>query len=359
MTNPAVAFEAPNVAETAQFLRRFAGMMSNGNNAAYLLNAAVLLETLAGRIIASSDEEQLWRYKYETLTEHSDHLEAECEALKRDIEVHLDLANSLLGERDTLATALGARDAKVSELNEAIKDGRAQLAAKSQAHEQAFAGFDREREALKAVVAARDEELARLRATFEGESKQFAKRLTTQEAKIAELQLDFGREREELRAQLASREGQIDMLRGEADRDREWSKARIDTLESKRAELRTALERLSALQPAAGHADGAGQPVSNGALDAATNASSHPGGSDTAEGTSVVPTATLRHARAQFEYLARESIRRGDVATQVMCELGAYTLELALKGGEKADHSPAGEIALSILEPGPAGPDTP
>src|SRR3954471_21451664 len=113
MTQPGTVLEAPDVAETAQFLRRFAGMMSNGNNAAYLLNAAVLLETLAARVVASSDEEQLWRYKYETLTEHSDVLESECEALKRDIEAHIDLANSLVGERDNLAAALRGRDAEL------------------------------------------------------------------------------------------------------------------------------------------------------------------------------------------------------------------------------------------------------
>ena len=128
-------------------------------------------------------------------------------------------------------------------------------------------------------------------------------------------------------------------------------KARIATLEAQRVELRSALDRLGNLPiPAAD--DGAGRAASNAALEAGTQASSHPG-TDPAnqEGSAVVPTATLRHARAQFEYLARECVRRGDVATQVMCELGAYTLELALKEGDSADQSPAGKIALSILEP--------
>ena len=65
----------------------------------------------------------------------------------------------------------------------------------------------------------------------------------------------------------------------------------------------------------------------------------------------VVPKATLRQARAQFEYLAKECIPRGDIASQVMCELGAHTLELALIAGGKTEHSLASEMALSILAP--------
>ena len=51
--------ETPDVAETANFLRRFADLMSNGHNATYLLHAAVLLETLTARVIAASDEEDI------------------------------------------------------------------------------------------------------------------------------------------------------------------------------------------------------------------------------------------------------------------------------------------------------------
>ncbi len=46
----------------------------------------------------------------------------------------------------------------------------------------------------------------------------------------------------------------------------------------------------------------------------------------------MVPKETLRQARAQFEFLARECVRRGDVATQAMCELGAHSIDLALVG---------------------------
>jgi len=48
--------EAPDVAETASFLRRFADLMSNGYNATYLHRAADLLDTLTVRVTAASDE---------------------------------------------------------------------------------------------------------------------------------------------------------------------------------------------------------------------------------------------------------------------------------------------------------------
>jgi hypothetical protein len=80
--------ETPDIAETAQFLRRFADLMSVGQNATYLHHAAVLLETLPARLTAALDEEQLWRYKYETIIPHADMLEAECEALKQDVDGH-------------------------------------------------------------------------------------------------------------------------------------------------------------------------------------------------------------------------------------------------------------------------------
>lgn len=361
MTHPAMAHEAPDVAEAARFLRRFADLMSNGQNAAHLLNAATLLETLAARVVACSGEEQLWRYKYEGLTQDSDRLEAECEALKHDIEGHLDLSRSLLGDRDTLATTLEARDAELGELKKTLKSEREQFAAKSQDQERAIAelrdGFDQEREALKTMVAARDEELGQLRETLQRQRGQFAQKLQAREVELAELQISSDHERDELRSRIASREGQLDALRGDSERDSEWMKARIATLEAQRVELRSALDRLSHPQIPAGPDAGAGRGPSNGALEAQTRASSNPG-TDPAnkESSAVVPMATLRHARAQFEYLARECIRRGDVATQVMCELGAYTLDLALKESDRADQSPAGQIALSILEPDQASP---
>jgi chromosome segregation ATPase len=336
MTDPAMAPEAPNVAETVRFLRRFADLMSNGQNSAYLLNAAVLLETLAARVTAASGEDELWRHKCESLAEENERLETECEGLKHDIDGHLELARSLLGERETLAVTLAARDAELGELGETLTSAREQFAATSQAQERLLAelrqGYDHERDALISMAAARDEELGRLREAFAGEREQSEQQLQSHEAELAELRRAFAEERDELQSKITSQEGQLAVLRGEAERESEALKARIAALEATRAELRSAL-RLSDLGIAAtGSGDG---PAPK-------------------EDSALVPTATLRHARAQFEYLARESVRRGDVATQVMCELGAHTLELALKEGERTGHSTAGQIALSILEPGQA-----
>jgi hypothetical protein len=118
MTDTPITPEAPDVAETINFLRRFSDLMSTGYNATYLLRAADLLETLGARVLASSDEEDLWRFKYETLSGHADALEAECEALKQDIEGHLDIASSILAEREALRSELQAREAELSELEE-------------------------------------------------------------------------------------------------------------------------------------------------------------------------------------------------------------------------------------------------
>jgi chromosome segregation ATPase len=356
MTDPAIAPEAPNVMETVRFLRRFADLMSNGQNSAWLLNAAIQLEALSARIAAASGEEELWRHKYESLAQDYDQLDSECEALRNDIGGHLDLSRSLLGDRDALADRLKARDAELGELNEMLNHAREELAAGSQAHEQAVAELrakiDQEREALKTMVAARDEQLGQLQEALQSEREQSAQKLQAREAELAELQLGFAREREELQSRITSGESLIAMLRSDAERDSEWMKARIATLEAQRVELRSALDRIGNLQVAPASQDETERPDSNVQSEAGTRAPSHPDRNSTRqEGSVVVPTATLAHARAQFEYLAKESSRRGDVATQVMCELSAHTMEIALNEAERAEHSPAGRIALSILEP--------
>ena len=153
MTDTSMTPETPNVAETAHFLRRFADMMSVGHNANYLHHAAVWLETLSARLAAAQDEEQLWRYKYETIAQHTDALEAECEALKHDIDAHLNAVSSTLSERDALRATLQAREAELSELQGDLERERGELAATSQAHQQALAelraAFDRERETAR------------------------------------------------------------------------------------------------------------------------------------------------------------------------------------------------------------------
>jgi chromosome segregation ATPase len=264
MTDPSITPDMPDTAATAQFLRRFADLMSNGQNATYLVHAASLLETLTASVIAAVDEERLWRYKYETMTRHADALEAESEALKHDIEGHVTIATSILSERDALKTTLEGRETELSELHSTLHLERGQFATKLAAHERA---------------------LAELLASFEQEREEFAAALKTAEQSFADLRLVLEYERAEMQAQL--RAG-----------DEERAAFRVAPLD---------------------------------------------------EANAVVPKATLRQARAQFEYLARQCISRGDIASQVMCELGAHTMDEVLTAGANKDRPPVGEVVLSIL----------
>jgi hypothetical protein len=150
MTDPSLPPETPDVAEIAGFLRRFADLMSNGYNATYLHRAADVLEGLTARVTAASDEENLWRYKYETVTRHADALEAECDTLKRDVEGHMEIAASILGERDALKAALQERETEITELEASLSRERSDAATTSDQREEILAGlraaFDRERE---------------------------------------------------------------------------------------------------------------------------------------------------------------------------------------------------------------------
>src|ERR1700733_11967321 len=109
--------DMPDAAETAQRLRRFPDLMSNGQNAIYLQNAAVLLETLTARLTTALEEEELWRYKYETAIKQADAFEAECDALKHDVEGHVNITSAILSERDALKSALQAQEEEISELH--------------------------------------------------------------------------------------------------------------------------------------------------------------------------------------------------------------------------------------------------
>jgi chromosome segregation ATPase len=338
MTDPSMAPETPDVAETVNFLRRFSDLMSNGYNAAYLHRAADLLETLTARVLASSDEDELWRYKYENLSRHADALETECEALKNDIEGHLDIASSILTEREMLRTALQAREAEFSGLDDALSRERGEFAAKLAAQEAALAGlraaFDREREALTATAAARGEERDQLRGTFE-------------------------RERENLQVELKVQGDELAALRVVSDREQAALRAKVSALEAKRAELRSAFDRIGDLRTQTNETHD-GERARKPEVEAETSllpAQPNRRDSAVAESDAVVPKATLRQARAQFEYLAKECIPRGDIASQVMCELAAYTMDLALIGSQQEGHLPVDAVALSILaRPGSAAP---
>jgi hypothetical protein len=363
MTDTSITPEAPDVAETVNFLRRFSDLMSTGYNATYLLRAADLLETLATRVLAASDEEDLWRYKYETLSSHADALEAECEALKQDIEGHLDIASSILAEREALRTELQGREAELSELDEALSRERDEFATKLEAHEEAKAGlraaFDREREALMATVERHGEEMVELRLAAELEQEQLKAAAKAGEQSLAELRLAFGRERDELKAKLTVRENELAALHTVSERENGALRAKVAELEAKRVELRSAFDRISDLRNQTnGHQGAAGQPTPGKAAfeaevtpRATTRGDRDPAVADT---DAVVPKTTLRQARAQFEYLAREFIPLGDIASQVMCELGAYTMDLALIADQRPGESQVGAVALSILAPGSA-----
>lgn len=372
MTDTSMMPETPNVAETVHFLRRFADMMQVGHNANFLHHAAVWLETLSARLAAAQDEEQLWRYKYETIVEHTDALEAECGALKNDLDGHLNVISSTLTERDALRAALQARESEVSALQADLERERHERAAMSQSHQEALAelraAFERERETLTAafdgeragfaaVVERRGEEFDRIRRELAEQSK-------AHELELSQLRLGFAGERHDLAARLKVSSDELATLRVVSERERDALIAKVAGLEAKRAELRSAFDRIADLKNQTNESqDGAGPSIPamsepDGEAGARSNATP-PGGRNPAVGEAdvVVPKATLRQARSQFEYLAHEFTGSGDVASQVMCELGAFTMELALGSGRKADHVPVGDVALSILaSPGSVAP---
>jgi peptidoglycan hydrolase CwlO-like protein len=348
MTEPAVAPDTPDVAETVSFLRRFADLMANGYNGVYLRRAADLLETLTVRVVSASDEEGLWRYKYETLTQHTDALETECEALRNDIEGHLEIASSLLAERDTLGATLQAGEAELAVLRETLNRERDERAAKSAAHEEALnelrTAFGQRHEALQATLEERVEECDQLRRELERQREDGEARLAAREREHSELRLDFDRERDELLARIKARDEELATFRAASERERDTLKEKVSALEAKRVELRSAFDRINTLR---------NQTIMPEAGAQAIPLRLPPTGQEAAGGetSAVVPITTLRQARAQFEYLAREFIPLGDIASQVMCELGAYTMDMALIGGQPNDHLPVGEVARSILAP--------
>jgi chromosome segregation ATPase len=380
MTDPSMTPETPNAVETAYFLRRFADLMSVGHAASYLHHAAVLLESLTAQVTAAVDEEQLWRYKYETVTRHADLLEAECEALKNDIDGHLDIISSTLAERDTLKATLQGREAELSELLGVVERERSEQVSASEAHEAALAelraGFDRERETLKGAADARGDELdlfrlasererdelaaklkvcekerAELRLAFDHERDELAARLQVREKEESALRLAFDRERDALNAQLKARGDELDALRVASTRESDALREKVAGLEAKRLELRAAFDRISQLRDQTSEPrDGAGR--SGPQQGAETNSQAgQPAERNrlVGETDAVVPKATLRQIRAQFEHLASEFTGAGDVPSRVMCELGAFTMDMALGADRKADPLPTGDIALSIL----------
>jgi hypothetical protein len=163
----------------------------------------------------------------------------------------------------------------------------------------------------------------------------------------------FDRERSELQAELRARGDEIAVFRMASEREIDALKEKIAALEAGRATLRSAFHQINYLRNRSIEnptAEAAGAGTSGANFDPLP---AHGRGqvSTSAENNTIVPKATLRQARAQFEYLAREFLPLGDIASQVMCELGAYTMELALVAGQPTGQLPVGEVARSILAP--------
>jgi DNA repair exonuclease SbcCD ATPase subunit len=293
-----------------------------------LRRAADLLEGLTARVTAASDEGGLWRFKHEAATHQVELLETECGELKRDIEGHLDVTSAIMSERDAVRATLQARESELSELR---------------------ASHDREREALQSTLATRGEELDQLRGVLEREREDYAAKSRARETEMEELRVAFDRERAELQVQLKVRTDELAALHVVSDREHDALRTKIAALEAKRVELRSAFDRIGSLRDQSIDHSAAVPPSMPGIEGPERDLA-------VGESNAVVPRTTLRQARAQFEYLAKEFIPLGDIASQVMCELGAYTMDLALTASQQSDHLPVGEVALSILAPSDPAP---
>jgi hypothetical protein len=186
-----------------------------------------------------------------------------------------------------------------------------------------------------------------------------AAKLAAREAESSELRAAFDRERADLQVQLKVRGDELAALRTVSEREQGALREKVASLEAKRAELRSAFDRINYLKDkTTDRQEGGDHSVTPrpGRGAEATLPPVRRGDRDSAVGDTdaVVPKATLRQARAQFEYLATQFIPLGDIASQVMCELGAYNMDLALGAGQQPDHLPVGEVALSILAPAAA-----
>jgi len=277
------------------------------------------------------------------------------------ISISCSLSSFIINERDTLKTALQGREAELLELGDTLKREQEALkreqdtlkreqegaATKSQEHELALAevraGLEQERVALKASLDASIKQIEQQRQEFQRERDELSAKLSQKEAVMAEFRRAFDSERDDWRTRLGLREDELAAIRVATANEHEELQQRIEALETKRDELRSAFDRISQLGvPATDHR--ADAPVGSPSL--------RSGDSMPAANSAVVPRETLRQARAQFEFLAKECVRRGDVATQAMCELGAHTMDQALVAEETTHSLPVGEVALSILGPG-------
>jgi len=174
------------------------------------------------------------------------------------------------------------------------------------------------------------------------------------EGELAALRLVAERERAELQVRMKAQGDEFTAFRVASDRERDALEAKVASLEAKREELRAAVDRINDLRNQAIEPQGAADHLIPAMPWLEANpVPPRPGDRDAVAGEAdaVVPKTTLRQARAQFEYLAKQFIPLGDIASQVMCELGAYTMDLALTAGQKTEHFPIDEVALRLLAP--------
>ena len=159
-----------------------------------------------------------------------------------------------------------------------------------------------------------------------------------------------------IRDRLKARDDELALLHAASGHEHDALQGKVASLEAKRAELRSAFDRIDhlrnqAIEPQDGAAAiAAGKP---GPAVAASTLAPQPNGRNSVPGDAdaIVPKTTLLQVRAQFKYLAREFIPLGDIASQVMCELGAYTMDLALVAAQPAHDPAVGDVARSILAP--------
>src|SRR5215213_5698333 len=358
MAHPSLSPETADVAEIVIFLRRFAELMSNGSNAGYLNRASNLLESLDASASTAAEELALCQNSYETASRRAESLEIECDGLNWDIEGHVRIASSVLAERELLGATLQAKEVELSELRDGLMRDRDRRAETSAERDQAFADlraeFDAKRITMQAAVQARSEECELLRRDLERQRDDGAAKTAATEAEMSRIHSAHENERAALHVRLRACGDELAISRIASDRERNALEEKIAALEAGRASIRFALDRIDSqgiptIEARDGNRLGSRPSGEDGIAPDAFRAIRR--GNSTAETSAVVPTATLLQARAQFEYLAREFIPLGDIASQVMCELAAYTMELALVEGQRPAHLPVDEVARSILAP--------
>jgi hypothetical protein len=369
-------------ANIIDFLRRLAGIMGGGGNAALLEQAAAIIETLTERALVA---EQAWREQAEaharavalrgTAERAYDALRTRVAEMQAEIAESNRLADGernffaeesrrLQGVADDAEARLKAANAELGELREtgrSSEDQRAEIAAL----QAKFDEHNRFAESERNVFA---EEARRLR----GLTDDAEARLKAANAELGELRGTAERASEDLRAEVAALQAQLaerdrladserttrveemQRLRGIADDAETHLKTVIAELGELREAARASEEphpEIAALQAQlvehnrladserASHAEEARRlrgiaDAAKARLKAANAELDELRGSMTAidQSIAVVPVNSLELARTQFTFLAEDFAKNGDVISQTICEIGACAIDKALTG---------------------------